>query len=330
VKFRSLRYLGKIMAALLFGLLMLEILVFSPKEIAAPEDIKPKNLQSQNETNEEQWMTGAHLIETSEGKKEWELWAERAAGSKEKGLWTLKKMKAKFFSKDDSSFFIVTGDHGTASVVTKNMQVGGGVIINSSNGHTFKTESVYYESQSKTLRTSDPVTMIGPMDLNGSRLNLEGVGLFASIADGFIDIQKDVRLKKTLGDGRHVVIKSDKARFSSKTKVASFKDDVTVDVGSTRISGPEAHFEYDGATKTLTSMQVEGGVRISDVDKWATAKKVHMSFTKDRFVLNGAPVLVQNNDELRGEEIIFMDGGRTVQVRRARAKFDSDTAKEYQ
>jgi len=32
--------------------------------------------------------------------------------------------------------------------------------------------------------------------------------------------------------------------------------------------------------------------------------------------------VVQNNDELRGEEIVFLDGGKRVQVQRARAKVD--------
>ena len=316
------------MAGLLFAVLMVEVLVFSPKEIASPEDIQAKS--SQNEAPEEQFMRGASLVETSEGRKEWELRADEAKGSKEKGYMALKKVNAKFFSKNDGTFFTVTGEKGSVWLNTKDMEVQGNVVIHSSNGHIFKTNSVYYKSDAKALRTNDPVTMVGPGDQNGSRLNLVGRGLFASIEDGFIDIQEDVRVNKTLDDGRNVVVRSSKARFSSKSKVASFKDDVVVDIASSRITGPEAHFEYDPKAQTLTSMRVEGGVKISDVDKWATAKKVHMSFTKDRFVLNGAPRLVQNNDELRGEEIVFLDGGRTVQVRRARAKFDSSSAKEYQ
>ncbi|MEQ1876800.1 MAG: LPS export ABC transporter periplasmic protein LptC [Bdellovibrionia bacterium] len=315
------------MAGLLFAVLMVEVLIFSPKEISTPDDIRAK--KSQSETPEEQHMEGASLVETSDGRKEWELKADEAKGSKEKGFMSLKKVNAKFFSKSDGTFFNVTGDRGSVWLTSKDMEVQGNVVIHSSNGHIFKTNSVYYKSGDKALRTSDPVTMVGPKDLNGDRLNLEGKGLYASIDDGFIDIQDDVRVKKTLDDGRNVAIRSTKARFSSKSKVASFKDDVTVDIASTRITGPEAHFEYDSKTQALTSMQVDGGVRISDVDKWATAKKVHMSFTKDRFVLNGAPRLVQNNDELRGEEIIFLDGGKTVQVRRAKAKFEDTNSKEF-
>lgn len=328
---RSLNFrpVGKIFAGLLFALLMVEVLIFSPKEVATPEDIKSKS--AQNETAEEQRIIGAQLVEvTNEGRKEWELRAEEAVGSKEKGFMSLKTVNSKFFSKSDATFFVVTGDKGSVWLNSKDMEIKGNVVIQSSNGHVFKTNSVYYQSEAKALRTADPVTMVGPMDQNGTRLNLEGRGLYASIEDGFIDIQQDVRVNKTLDDGRNVVVRSNKARFSSKTKIASFKDEVTVDIASSRISGPEAHFEYDPQTQSLTSMQVEGGVRISDIDKWATAKQVHMSFTKDRFVLSGAPRLVQNNDELRGDEIVFSDGGRTVQVRRARAKFDSESARDYQ
>jgi lipopolysaccharide export system protein LptA len=65
-----------------------------------------------------------------------------------------------------------------------------------------------------------------------------------------------------------------------------------------------------------------GGARVSDADKWATAQNVMVDFEKDRFIFRGHPRVVQNNDDLRGEEIVFLDGGKRVRVKGARARVD--------
>jgi lipopolysaccharide export system protein LptA len=49
---------------------------------------------------------------------------------------------------------------------------------------------------------------------------------------------------------------------------------------------------------------------------------VKVDFESNRFVFRGNPRVVQNNDELRGDEIVFLDGGKRVQVKSARAKVD--------
>ena len=90
---------------------------------------------------------------------------------------------------------------------------------------------------------------------------------------------------------------------------------------STRITGPEARFDYDSKTDLVKSIYVSGGTRVSDPDKWATAQNVNIDFKSNKFVFRGSPRVVQNNDELRGEEIVFLDNGKQVQVQRARAKW---------
>jgi lipopolysaccharide export system protein LptA len=69
-------------------------------------------------------------------------------------------------------------------------------------------------------------------------------------------------------------------------------------------------------------VEFTGGARVSDSEKWATAQNLNVDFDSNRFIFRGNPRVVQNNDELRGEEIIFLDGGKQVQVRSARAKVD--------
>ena len=89
-----------------------------------------------------------------------------------------------------------------------------------------------------------------------------------------------------------------------------------------RITGPEARFNYDPKTDVVKSVYVSGGTRVSDSEKWATSENVNVDFEQNKFVFRGDPRVVQNNDELRGDEIVFLDGGKQVDVRHARAKVD--------
>ncbi|MGE3974885.1 MAG: LPS export ABC transporter periplasmic protein LptC [Bdellovibrionales bacterium] len=324
-----MRKVGSLLTAILFLGLIVEIVIFSPKDTGTPSDQPKDRSEAVNGQDGGQWIEGVHLIETSEGKKEWELRADRAMSAigsdKKQTNWELKKVNAKFFSQtDDGMFFTVTGDEGRVVTETRDMYVHGNVFVRSSNGYEFKTQSVNYDSKTKSLKTNDPVQMFSVGDSDGGAMDLTGVGLHASLEDHTMDVLQDVKLNRELKDGRKVVVRSEKARFYSKNKSADFSGRVIVDLGASRITGPFAKFQYDSEKKALSSMEVEGGVNLTDADKWATAKKVKMSFLKDQFVLTGSPRLVQDSEELVGDEIIFSDGGKKVEVNRGRAKFDSD------
>ncbi|MNL10806.1 hypothetical protein D3C87_1316180 [compost metagenome] len=61
---------------------------------------------------------------------------------------------------------------------------------------------------------------------------------------------------------------------------------------------------------------------MSDVDKYATSESVNLDLLADKYVFKGRPKVIQNNDELSGEEIIFLEGGKKVKIERARAKME--------
>lgn len=319
-----MRSLGSLFSILLFIALMIEIIIFSPKETGTTDPSPAAQTKREASEANEQWIEGVHLTETSEGKKEWELKAARAVSVKEKGTWVLKEVQAKFFGgKSEEDFFEVLGDEGQVVAASKDMSVKGHVIVKSHNGYEFRTESVNYSSEKKRLTTNDPIEMSGQPDTDGEAMDLKGTGLSTSVDEQTMDILKDVRLERKLKDGRQVVIRSESARFYSQSRAGEFKGKVIVDIGASRISGPFARFIYDSSKKALSSMEVEGGVNMTDVDKWATAQKVEMSFLDDEFVLKGSPKMMQNTEELTGQEIRFSEGGRKVQVKGGRAVFDS-------
>lgn len=312
---------------LAFLFIIVELVLIFPQDTSSPtavNNIARPAVENGADAPPEQWMQGAELFGAKDGKKEWELKSEKALGNK--GQWKLKTVDAIFYNQDNQNlFFKVKGDSGLIVIETEDMQIDGNVVIRSSNGYEFRTDTVRYDSKTKTLRSNDPVSMIGPKDKQGNRLRLKGIGLLASITEKTMDILNDVTLQKPIEDGRTVAVKSDMARFHSETKAADFMGQVVVDLGSTRITGPQAKFHYDSDTNSITSMEVEGGARLSDLDKWATAKKVNMSFKDDRFILYGSPKLVQNKEELVGDQIIFSEGGKRVEVKKGRALFDSSS-----
>jgi len=269
----------------------------------------------------DQSLKDMHMIETHEGQKEWELWATRAASIKANEVLELETVKAVFFS-DNGVTFNVTGKQGSVQVKSKNMRVEGDVVIRSSNGYTFRTPSMDYDSKIRRIIADGRVEMVGPKDVQGHALKLSGVGMEAFLDKGSMEVLRDVKAEKSLDQGRKALIKSHRSMFNAKDRSAKFNGDVVLDIDSMRITGPEAQFMYDAKKDFVKSVQFTGGARVSDQDKWATAQNVRVDFDTNRFVFRGNPRVVQNNDELRGEEIVFLDGGKRVQVQRARAKVD--------
>ena len=63
-------------------------------------------------------------------------------------------------------------------------------------------------------------------------------------------------------------------------------------------------------------------MRVSDAVKFATSDNVRVFFEEEKLIFRGAPRVVQNNDELRGEEIVFLQRGDIVKVQKARARVE--------
>lgn len=313
--------IGKFLLGLLIVLLVVEILVVAPRDVDQSESEAVKDEPQEPASGIEQLMRGAHLVETREGEKEWELWSDTATSYKQKAQWSLQTVKTQFFGKD-GVHFIVTGERGSVQVQTKDMTVLGNVKIRSSNGYVFKTEAVEYHSVQRRLIAPKPVTMWGPQDETGNSLFLRGQSLEADLNNALMTVHRDVKGEKSFKGDKRLQIRSQRADFSGKSNLARFSGEVVMDFESMRITGPEAVFEYGPDANLVKSVHVSGGVRVSDLDKWATSQKVSVNFDKDKYVFRGNPKVVQNNDELQGEEIVFLEGGRKVEVLKARAKVD--------
>lgn len=313
----------QILLSLALLALLIQIVLIAPSQIRDAEtkaSIMPVPEVTPVGKEADQSMKEMHMIETQEGRKEWELWADKAESMKNEVL-IMANVKTIFFS-DKGVTFTVTGKKGTVQTKSKDMRVEGDVITRSSNGYTFRTEVMVYNSAKRTLNSTHPVEMLGPSDSRGQSLKLDGVGMNADMNKSSMDILSDVKAEKGLEDGRKVFIRSHRANFSGIGRTADFLGEVVLDMDNMRITGPQARFNYDSKRDLVKSVMFSGGTRVSDPEKWATAQSVDVDFDADKFVFRGSPRVVQNNDELRGEVITFLQGGKQVEVTGARAKVD--------
>ncbi len=302
-----------------FFIVFIELALIYPRVISGPTSAPAQAAEMQQ--NVEQSMSGLHMIEAQAGEKEWELWSENATSYKDTGELKLQKVKALFFA-DNGVTFTVTGQEGKVDVKTKNLFVQGEVITESSNGYVIKTHDVDYVSGERYLKTKSPV------QVTGQGLKLNGVGMQANLKTSIIEIKEDVKAERVMAEDKKVYIQSQSVELSGKTKTARFVGNVIMDVDSMRITGPQADFEYDESKKFFKTVKVRGGTRVTDLDKWAVSENLDIDFTKNMFVFRGSPKVVQNQDELKGEEIVFLENGKRVQVKKARVKVEQGQIKK--
>ncbi|MEZ0392943.1 MAG: LPS export ABC transporter periplasmic protein LptC [Pseudobdellovibrionaceae bacterium] len=325
-----------ILFAIFMIFLFLEILIgfpisleHEPFQLPNSSDEKSKTAENQKEANgssttqleTEQKMQGVHLVESRAGDRDWELFAESAENSQGKGAWQLQNVKVLFYNNDKVDF-TVTGKRGNIDSGSKNMKIEGNVVTRSSNGYTFQSNSVSYFSTRRLIRSPEAIRMVGPADERGKGLILTGAEMEANVDSNVMTIKENVTASKQLNDGKKFQIQSGSAEFSGKNHSARFIDDVSIDVGSIKMQGPEAQFDYRGEVDILQSVTVKGGVKVSDVDKFATSDTVKFDPEQNKFIFNGRPRVVQNNDEITGEQIVFIDGGKKVKVEKIRAKVE--------
>lgn len=320
-----------IILGLLFGILIIEILVLAPKEIGSLENSPSEAIDaSQNAENESgrrsgQIMKDVHSIEAKKDGKEWELWAASAHQPNPNQVWTIERVKVKFYGAD-GVVYTVTGQEGQVSPNEKgirDLKISGNVVTRSSNGYVFKSESVFYDSRKKQLTSPTEIEMRAPPDKDGGRMTLTGMDMVADLETNEITVNKSVKTTKELKDSKNLIISSDRAVFSGKTKMAHFLGNVVINYETMTLSGPEARFAYDSSGQALQSVFVTGGIRVTDTDKFAVSKSVNVDFIKDEVVFRGSPRVTQKGDQLTGEEIVFLKGGNIVQVKKARARIES-------
>jgi LPS export ABC transporter protein LptC/lipopolysaccharide transport protein LptA len=305
--------------ALLVVFIFLEILFISPKVLEKPpDDVSPyQQLQAMAQSKKrdavEQKMLGVHLVENDENKKGWELFASEASGTSD-SQWVLKKVKVEFFSNDNSSFTVM-GEVGEIDGASRDMVIRGDVLTTSTNGYQFKTDSLRYSAKDKIMRSSDAVFMEGPPDKKGAGFKLNGVGLEVDLKNNKMTILDHVEAEKKM-DEKNFHLTSTRAEFSNKNQEALFSGHVKMNLGESHIEAPLAQFYYSNSQKSLEKIVLKGGVNLTEKDKKATCRELEIDLAENKMTLRGQPKVQQGEDQIQGEEIVFLDGGKKVKINR--------------
>lgn len=315
-RFRNLIFLA------LLGFLFFEILIIFPSKLDRKDDLEEKQKKLEDlSQNPQQKIEGFHLVESQKGRKDWELFAEIAVGSQKTEFLDLKKVRVLFYNKDKHEY-TVTGEHGQVDGHSRNMTIDGHVVTQSSNGYVFKTEQIYYLAQDRKIRTPGALEMIGPSEGKNQGLRLTGNKMTILVDQSLMKIDSDVKSTRMMSDSKNIQISSDGAEFSGQNQEAKFLGRVKMIYDGMEINGPEAIFKYNPDSHILNSVQVSGGVQAQSKEKFATAENLNVDLLTQKMIFRGKPRLVQNNDVLNGDEIIFLDGGKKVKIEKVRAKME--------
>lgn len=316
----------------IFGTLL--VLLFCEIWLGFPIKLENQDLEAPppsgsnpGETKQQMTGHGVHLVESRSGDRDWELFADSAEGNESQAKWRLSKVRVQFYSKSQRQF-TVTGDEAEMDTKTRDMKIEGHVKTVSENGYQFESPLLLYMAKQRVLQSPGPVKMAGPPDQQGPPMTLSSNYMRGFVDSSEVQLEGNVVAEKKFKNSHHFSIRSQKAQFSGKNYQANFRDQVVIEYDSMKLEGPEASFQYKSQASLLESVQLKGGVRISDVDKYATSDLVRIEPETNRIVLSGKPRVVQDQDEIFGDQIVFIDGGKKVKVEKMRARVEKSPGEQ--
>lgn len=321
---------------ILLALLFIEVLVIFPSQVEKHDPVelatKSGKKKSKKETNDssereaDQTINGLHLVESNKGKKDWELFATQAEGYGGSGDWKLKNAKILFYNNDKIDF-IVTGAAGIVDGRSKDMKVYGGVQTTSSNGYVFKTQEVQYSARQRQMTSAGEVNMTGPDEGKVKGLQVLGRKMLVLIDESKMQILEGVVAEKAISETEKFDLVSRSVEFSSQNKIARFMGSVEMKYLGMRLAGPEMSFVYGKGADILSSVQFNGGVKVSDAERLATSEALSLDLLTKKFIFTGKPKVISGGDELSGEKIIFLEGGKKMKVEKVRARVEKQDSK---
>ncbi len=111
---------------------------------------------------------------TLNGKTEWELTADSAVYSEDRQIANFNNVEATFLGKDDN-VLKMKGKNGRFFVDSQDVDLDGGVVVNSSAGYDLTTDRLHYSSETRIISTQSPVTIRSNsvvLTCNGLLLNI--------------------------------------------------------------------------------------------------------------------------------------------------------------
>jgi LPS export ABC transporter protein LptC/lipopolysaccharide transport protein LptA len=310
-----------IIFVLLLVSLFVEVLIIFPQYLDKIESDPKPAPKAANDNSAEQRIGGVHLVESQKGSRDFELFSKVAMAFEKEAKWKLEDVKVQFYNQEQIDF-TVTGKTGTADTKSKDIKIAGDVIIASANGYVFESKEVDYKAKGREIVSPGSIKMRAPKDEKGDEMILTGSEMTVLVDQSKMTVKNNVKASKKLSGAKKFELTSDTAELSGRSKEVAFNGQVKINYNTSMIEAPSAVFHYSKTDK-LEGIIFSGGVRVSDGDRYALSNQMSLDVNSNKFVFTGQPRVYQNNDELTGDQIVFLDGGKKVKVENIRARVEN-------
>lgn len=151
------------------------------------EEVMPdaKEIKTETARGADLTLEDIHYVETKGKRKEWELRAKQGEYFRQGDYTILHDIDVTFFSQDGRTI-TMRGGRGSMKE-RKEINVWGGVVVSSSDGYRFATNSLRYDDVRREITTDDPVV------LEGKGILTTGVGLVVDLNTKKITILRKVQ-----------------------------------------------------------------------------------------------------------------------------------------
>lgn len=128
-----------------------------------------------------------HLIEEKEGKKQWELNADKAEIFNSKGITRLRNIRMIFFQESGNELS-VSADRGIIQNSNNNVDLMGNIKVTNLDGYKLRTEKLKWISDKKTIRTD------GEVEISGVDLKITGKKMTVDVENEILEIYDGVKV----------------------------------------------------------------------------------------------------------------------------------------
>jgi lipopolysaccharide transport protein LptA/LPS export ABC transporter protein LptC len=158
-----------------------------------------------------------------------------------------------------------------------------------------------------------------PVDIQGTKLNLRGVGLTANTNEETVRIERDVTGYIETDKGRY--------RFDSDRFTYTMKDNAYILEGKVIMKGQDINLLCDklylfSKDNELERIDAKGKVQLISKGTIAKSEKAVYHFKEDKVVLTERPKIFRNNVEMEGESIIYDLSSRKFSINKPKMRME--------
>jgi lipopolysaccharide transport protein LptA len=242
---------------------------------------------------------------------DWELEARVGKKYIDRPVIELEDLRGKYKPKKD----IVILFKGTKGTMDTERQTGRVIDVETiyEGGYTLKSKYIDFDFKIGQIYTSAPV------DIKGSKISLQGVGMIADTKEETIILQKDINGYAETAKGRY--------KFESDRFIYYLKDNRYMLEGRVVMKGKDINLVCErlylfAKEDELERVEAIGNVRVLSRGTVAKSEKAVYHFKEDKVVFSESPSVSKDNMEMEGDSIIYTTPDKRFSVDKPRLRLE--------